>query len=119
MAHIGIGVDQTTQDIRLDADHNLWMVTGAQAVGQHARARLKLHHGEWFLDTEAGVRWLDEVLGQGFSEALADAVIKESILGTDGVTEIVSFSASYNRTRRELIATDIALLTTYDVEVIV
>lgn len=121
MTHIGIALKSpdglAPHDIHLDSNNELAIVTDAEAVGQHARQRLMTHHGEWFLDNECGVPWLDDILGRQYDPALAEAVIKAEIVQTHGVTEITSFSASFNPRRRELGAYSISVRTTYDVEV--
>src|SRR5690606_2352093 len=84
--HIGLAIDPATNDLFLRPNGELAIVRGAEAVGQHVRQRLKTFSGEWFLDTAAGVPWLDEILGRGYDPALAEAVVKGEVLDTDGVT---------------------------------
>ena len=115
--HFGPAIDPATNDLFLATDGNLATVTRAQAVAQHVRQRLKSFSGEWFLDTTAGVPWLDQVLGRQYDPALAESVIKAEILNTDGVTEITSFSVRFDRTKRALEAYNITVLTIYDEEV--
>lgn len=114
MSHIGIAIDQTSGDIFLAEDGNLSMAEGAEAVGQHVRQRLGFFQGEWFLDTTAGMPWLDDILGRRYNPALAEAVVKAEITATHGVTEITSFSVSFARRTRGLIIRDVEVLTTYD-----
>lgn len=114
MTHFGLSIDPATNDLHLDASNNLATVTGAHAVGQHVRQRLKTFEGEWFLDTTAGVAWIGQLLGQNYDPALAEAVVKAEILDTDGVVEIEGFSVGYNRGKRELKIQDIAVRTIYD-----
>lgn len=45
---------------------------------------------------------------------LAESVLKAEILGTDGVTDISTFSVRFDRTTRGLIAYDIEVATEYD-----
>lgn len=71
------------------------------AVGQAALTRLKLWVNEWFLNIEDGTDWLDQVLGRGTS-LLYEQVIKQRILGTFGVTEIVDFYTQYDPNTRKL-----------------
>lgn len=104
-------------DIYLDASGNLAMVYDAEAVGQHARQGLMTHRGEWFLNKDIGVPWLRDVLGAGYDPVLAEAVIKAEILGTDGVTEIRSFSVRFDQKTRGISAFDIEVMTEYDEEV--
>lgn len=110
---VGLAIDGDTNDLFLDGD-NLAMVEDAQAVGQHARQRLLTFEGEWFLDIEAGVSWLSDILGKGYNPALAEAVVKAELLNTDGVTSIETFSVSFNRNRRELVINDVEVNTEYD-----
>ena len=120
MAHIGLSLKSENgepYDLHLDQSGNLQVVEGAEAVGQHIRQRLKTYSGEWFLDTAAGVAWLDEVLGKNYDPSLAEALIKTEVLNTDGVTEITSFSANFNRERRELSGFSINVQTEYDEEI--
>lgn len=112
--HIGLALDPITNDLFLRSNGELAVVRDAEAVGQHARQRLKTFNGEWFLDTTAGVPWLDEILGRGYDAALAEAVIKGEILDTDAVIEITSFSVRFDRHRRALEAFGINIMTEYD-----
>lgn len=116
---IGLAIDPTTNDLVLAADGQLAIVTGAHAIGQHVRQRLKTHSGEWFLDTTAGVPWLDEILGRQYDPALAETVTKAEILDTEGVTEITSFSVSFDQVTRNLIQSGIEVLTVYDERVVI
>lgn len=117
MTHIGLALDPETNDLFLRADGSLAVVTGAEAVGQHVRQRLKTFAGEWFLDTTAGVPWLSQIMGKKYDPALAEAVVKAEILDTDGVVEITSFSVGFDRTERRLNIKDVEVLTVYDSEV--
>jgi hypothetical protein len=67
-----------------------------QAVAQAVRTRLLLWRGEWFLDTTDGTPWLQGILGHNTNY---DLEIQQRILGTPGVTEIVSYSSSVSSAR--------------------
>lgn len=114
---IGLALHPDTNDLYLGADDSLVVVRDAHAIGQHVRQRLKTFQGEWFLDTTAGMAWLDQILGKGYDPALAEAIVKAEILDTLGVTEITSFSVSFDRNARRLEIKEIEVLTTYDQEV--
>lgn len=116
MTHIGLAIDPITNDLFVDGSNNLAIVTGAEAVGQHARQRLKTFQGEWFLDTSAGVPWLAQIMGAKYDPALVEAVVKAEILDTDGVVEITSFSVGFDRSTRNVIIRDVEVLTVYDEE---
>lgn len=74
----------------------------AESVAQRVKTRLLLLKEEWFLDTDAGVPYLQEIMVKPANLPLAEAVIKRTILETDGVTEIRSFSLQLNRNTRRL-----------------
>ena len=66
-----------------------------QAVAQAIGTRLKLWLAEWFLDTTDGSDWDGQVLGERYGKA-PDAMVKRRILGTTGVSSIVSYSGSFS-----------------------
>lgn len=70
-------------------------------VAQAVLTVLELIQGEWFLDTTAGVPYPTEVLGYGTKSTYDDA-IRTAILNTEGVTEIVTYSSTFNATSRAL-----------------
>lgn len=101
-------------DVYLDDSGHLTIVEDAEAVGQHARQRLMTFAGEWFLDKDAGVTWLTDVLGLKYDPVIAEALTKTEILETDGVTDIESFSVRFNRDTRGLKSHGISVKTEYD-----
>ncbi|MGV4796119.1 hypothetical protein [Rhizobium sp. F40D2] len=113
----GLAIDPVTDDLFLRSDGNLATVSDAEAVGQHVRQRLTTFSGEWFLDKTAGVPWLDDILGKAYDPALAESVVKAEILNTDGVTEITSFSVSFDKATRGLIIKSVEVGTIFDTEV--
>lgn len=72
-----------------------------EAVGQAVLTRLRLLRGEWFLDTTAGTPWSTEVLGK-YTNGTYDAAIRQRILGTQGVKEIVAYSSTVDTEKRHL-----------------
>lgn len=72
-----------------------------EAVAQAVKTRLSLFAGEWYLDTSDGTPWRTEVLGK-YTKETYDAVIRDRILGTDGVQEIVSYSSTFDGDSRAL-----------------
>lgn len=114
MNRVGLAIDQTTNDLQIAADGNLVLVKDAHAVGQHARQRLQTFEGEWFLDGTVGVPWLTQILGKGYDPALSEAVVKATLLATDGVTDITSFAVSFHQPTRGLNIRGVEVKTDYD-----
>lgn len=89
--------------------NNDWTMTGTasdvltdnvEAVRQAVRSRLLLFLGEWFLAPMSGVPWSEKIAGFS-SQGARDIVLKETILGTPGVTGIANYSSALNlKTRR-------------------
>lgn len=72
-----------------------------EAVAQAVKTRLGLFTGEWYLDTTDGTPWRTEVLGK-YTKETYDAVIRDRILGTAGVQEIMAYSSSFDGDSRVL-----------------
>lgn len=111
---IGLYLDPATHDLTTDGAGHLRLARDAEAVGQHAKQRLLMWHGEWFLDTEAGVRWLDYVFPKPPSLAIAEAVVKSAVAATPGVTELLSFAMEYDQASRGLRVLTIEIGTQFD-----
>jgi hypothetical protein len=74
-------------------------INSAYGVGQKVVTRLKLIQGEWFLDNSAGTPWFTEIFGYT-NPTVRDLVIKNVILTTDNVNELISYTSSVNPTTR-------------------
>ncbi|KQT52230.1 MULTISPECIES: hypothetical protein [unclassified Aureimonas] len=108
---------QGIPDLALAADGNLAMVADAEAVGQHAAQRLQTFESEWFLDTTAGVPWLERIMGRKVDLPLAESVMKAEIMDTNGVTGIEAFDLRFDRKPRRLNLVRADVGTEYDEEV--
>jgi len=84
------------------SDFDLLIIDGAEQVKQQLLIKLKLWTGEWFLDTEFGTPYLQDILGKQLTLSGAVAAIRKSILEVSGVRSIDSFSFNFNRQMRTL-----------------
>ena len=94
---------------RLDDNHDMTfgqgianMAQDAESVAQRVKTRLLLLFNEWFLDTDAGVPYLQDVAIKPANLPLAEAVVKQAILDTDGILEIRSFTITLDPNTRRL-----------------
>jgi hypothetical protein len=106
--------EQGISDFFLDANGNLAVAKGPEAVAHHVRWRLMTFTGEWFLDVEAGMDWLENIMGKRYNPTLAEAMIKNETLTTPSVTGINSLSIGYDRNRRDLMVRGMDVSTEYD-----
>lgn len=99
---VGLSI-QPHNDLRVDDTGSPVLVFDAEAIGEHIRQRLMFWQGEWFLNEDAGIAWTQHILGRPPQELpLAESIIKAEIAATPGVTEILEFSAVYDRASRGL-----------------
>ena len=96
-------------DIALTTSHDLdtgpldlKLVDKAEQVRQQLLIKLKLWRGEWFLDTEFGTPYLQQILGKQLTLSGALAALRKSILEVEGVRQILSFSYSFSNSTRKL-----------------
>ena len=117
MMHLGLSLKDSEEgipDLHLDSSGNLVFVSDGEAVGQHVSQRLKTFQGEWYLDTEAGMTWLSDILGEDYDPTLAESIVKAEISNTHGVRGINSFSVKFDKKLRQLSAYAITVETEYD-----
>ncbi|MCP9270138.1 hypothetical protein M5U04_19170 [Xenorhabdus sp. XENO-1] len=79
-----------------------FLTNSPEAVAQAVKTRLDLWRGDWFLDTAEGTPYREAVLDKSYAGAMA---LRERILGTEGVTEIVSLDAKRDPGTRKITLT--------------
>jgi hypothetical protein len=84
-----------------------FFVNSPQCVAQAISTRLKLWQGEWFLDSTAGTPWRQSILGRSTNP---DAFIKQAILGTQGVTALLTYNSVLSAKRQLTVSGTVATL---------
>lgn len=106
-------------DLLLDANgdivigSDLSWAKGVPAVAQGIRIALQLFRGEWFLDLDEGVPYLERdgvtadeaLLGQKFDEQRALTAFREAILRAPGVNSITALAIQFDHATRKMTAT--------------
>ncbi len=72
------------------------------APAQAVSTRLKLWTGEWFLNSQDGTPYQFQILGMGKVNNV-EPVLRQRILQTEGVNEIINFNVDYNANSRNVI----------------
>jgi hypothetical protein len=80
----------------------LYFVTGADAVAQHLKIRLRFIEGEWFLDTRIGIPYISQIWVKNPNLAAIQAVFRRAIVSTPGVESLERMDAAFDSAAREL-----------------
>lgn len=99
-------------DLKLDNNHDLQIVNfdlllvqDSEAIMQNVKQTLLMFKGEWFLDNNAGIPWIQSILGQKNSLASIKSILLAAISNVFGVEEITSFEVIIDNTTRNLALT--------------
>jgi len=97
-------------DAKLDDDHDivienntLVFTSGTDEIRQSILERLNFFKGEWFLGLLDGTPWIQEILGKGQALTSTSTILKDRILGTQGVKTLKEFSVDINNATRQMI----------------
>ncbi len=71
--------------------------TGTDPVLQNVLQRLNFYFSEWFLDNTQGVPWIQQILVKNPDQSKVDAILRNTIQGTPGITQLNSYSFSFNK----------------------
>jgi len=97
-----LALDPITGDFALSGVSGaarLTVVSGADAVAQRIRGRVRLWLGEWFLDTSIGVPYLT-MLGRKGAERYVEATLRRVIASCPGVAALESFALTLDAPTR-------------------
>ncbi|MEB3790441.1 hypothetical protein [Acinetobacter sp. IK40] len=83
---------------------NDFLVNTPGTVAQAILSRLKLWLGEWFADTADGTGWNQSIVGK-HSKNLYELTLRQRVLETPGVVNIMDFQSSLDPDTRRLTVT--------------
>lgn len=89
-----------------------FFINSPEAVAQVVETSLRLFYGEWYLDTTAGMPWLQEVFGYN-TQAETDAALISYILGLQGIQDLTNWSSTFNPETRAYSSVTALLYTIY------
>lgn len=96
------------QDIELNDDgdlmirnYDLSLVEGIDQITQNLAIRLRFFLNDWFLDVTAGIPYYEDIFIKAPNRIRIESVLKDEIVSTDGINEIISFSSEFNSNLRK------------------
>lgn len=89
-------------DLHLDENGNLAIADGIEDVRQRVIQALRFLFGEWFLDTQKGLPWHQEILTRPVALSLASSLIAEHVLAVNGVAEVISVELQHTGLTRHM-----------------
>ena len=96
-------------DMKLDSAHDLALAAGdavltdgANRVRQGVEIALRIWRGEYFLDSEVGVPYLETIIVKSPSLPSIEAALRAVIRSVDGVQSVDSLTAALDRQARSL-----------------
>ena len=93
-----------TQTGDLDLERDSLVLTednSDEEIEQRLKSRLKLFLGEWFLNTQVGLPYLQLIFIKGVDPVLIETVFKDEILETRGIARLLRFDPiEYNPSSR-------------------
>lgn len=100
--------DPATGDLKIDSD--IHFTTGGDAVQQMIQTRMQTFRGEWFLDLDEGVPYMENdsvsaseaLLGARFDEIKTRQAFNELLVSTPGVAKVETLSVSFDAKTRVL-----------------
>lgn len=97
-----IKLDPLTWDIDIsNLNFQLTDSTSGESLAQKLRIALLLWKGEWFVNANDGVPYLQQIFSGKGDKALTDAVLRQYILGIEGVQSLSYFESKLNKPQRK------------------
>lgn len=104
------GAARLFTDIALDengdldsSDGDLHLLSDLDAVKQDITIRLQMFRGEWFLDTEEGMPYFQEILVKNPNINAIKTLFANAILSTPTVTSVNNLALDYDKALRTLL----------------
>jgi len=97
---IDLLLDEKSGDLML-VNFDVGLIEAREQIAQNLAIRLRFILGEWFLDIDAGVPYYEDIFVKSPNQYRVESVLKEEIVNTEGVVEILSFNTQFNSQTRK------------------
>ena len=92
---IDIAIDQITGSLAL-VDFDLKLIDDTDQIQQNLIIRLKFILREWYLDNTQGIPYYEDFFIKNPNQIRIESVLKQEIVNTDGVVELLAFESAYD-----------------------
>ena len=96
---IDLLLDERSRDLKI-LNFDLSLISERNQIAQNLGIRLRFILGEWFLDIEAGIPYFEDILIKSPNQYRVESVLKEEIVNTEGIIEILSFNSQFDSQNR-------------------
>lgn len=83
-------------------NNDLFLLGGRDEIAQVLRQELRVFLGEWFLNTDEGIPYLQEILKKNPNVSTVDAIFKNKILESPGVIELTEYTLDFENRKLRL-----------------
>ena len=87
-------------DLSLDENGNLSVSTGLEGLRQKVIQKFRLFRGEWFLDTNAGLPYEQEILVRQVDVGLVSTMFNNTLLSEPEITNVTEFTSNLDPNTR-------------------
>jgi hypothetical protein len=96
-----LALNVTSHDLDMQSN-NFYFVDSLDYIKQKLKIKLLFVFGEWFLDTIQGVKYQDILWVKNPIMRDVDATIKATIMDTEGVLNILTYTSNLDNATRQL-----------------
>ena len=96
---IDFALDPLTNDL-VFREFDFDLVDDTKQIMQNLAIRLRFVLGEWYLDITQGVPYYEEFFRKSPNQIQIESILKQEIVQTRGIEELISFEANFDKRRR-------------------
>ena len=96
-----LAINQNTGDL-LELENQIQQVTGLDAIAQAIYSDLKTFLGEYWLNREIGVPYIQVIFVKSTDFSISKTILKDAILNREEVIEVTEFEAEFIGNERKL-----------------
>lgn len=96
---IDLELDPITNDL-VFRDFDFALIDDTKQIMQNLAIRLRFVLGEWYLDITAGIPYYEEFFRKNPNQIQIESILKQEIVQTRGIEELISFEADFDKRRR-------------------